>query len=355
MNIGYEILKASWSIYLDVAIYMLLGFFIAGILYIFFKADKIKKYLGTGKIKPVILSALFGIPIPLCSCGVVPVAAGLKRQGANNGAALAFMIATPESGVDSIAISWAILDPIMTIIRPIAGFITAIATGIVQNFFGIENKPNLEPIMEKNRGCECSSSSCAIAQKDKQNIRTKIKAVFQYSYGELLSDIEKPFIIGILLAGVITFLFPKDLSTWSNNHQFLSMLMMLIAGIPMYVCATSSTPIAAALIIKGLNPGAALVFLIAGPATNAATIMIVKSLFNTRALVIYLSMIAICSIAMGFLLNYIYFIYGIQANMNMGQAGEMIPYAYRLSAAIILAYLILYNLLIKKLTAHKDK
>ncbi len=141
MTIIYEILRESWHIYLDVAIYMLFGFFVAGILYVFFKADKIKQYLGTGKIRPVILSALFGIPIPLCSCGVVPVAAGLKKQGANNGAALSFMIATPESGVDSIAISWAMLDPIMTVIRPVAGFITAVATGIVQNFFGTDALP----------------------------------------------------------------------------------------------------------------------------------------------------------------------------------------------------------------------
>ncbi len=144
MNIVYKVLNASWDIYLDVAAYMLFGFLIAGIIYVFFRADKIRKYLGTGRIKPVILSALFGIPIPLCSCGVVPVAAGLKKQGANSGAALAFMIATPESGVDSIAVSWAILDPVMTVIRPVAGFITAIATGIVQNFYGIENRVNTE-------------------------------------------------------------------------------------------------------------------------------------------------------------------------------------------------------------------
>jgi len=142
MSIIYEILKESWQIYLDVAIYMLFGFFVAGILYIFFKADKIKRYLGTGKIKPVILAALFGIPLPLCSCGVVPVATGLKKQGANSGAALSFMIATPESGVDSIAVSWAMLDPIMTAIRPLAGFITAISTGIAQNFFGSDVEPD---------------------------------------------------------------------------------------------------------------------------------------------------------------------------------------------------------------------
>ena len=147
MTMIYDILKETWQIYLDVAIYMLFGFFVAGILYVFFKPDKIKQYLGTGKIRPVILSALFGVPIPLCSCGVAPVAAGLKKQGANNGAAMAFMIATPESGVDSIAVSWAMLDPIMTVLRPVSAFITAIATGIVQNYVGINDLPdNKKPL-----------------------------------------------------------------------------------------------------------------------------------------------------------------------------------------------------------------
>lgn len=125
-----------WHVYLDVSIFMLFGFFIAGLLHVFFKADTVKRYLGKGKVKPVFLSALFGIPIPLCSCGVIPVVTGLKKQGANDGAALSFMIATPESGVDSIAVSWAMLDPLMTVVRPVAGFITAISTGIAQNFFG---------------------------------------------------------------------------------------------------------------------------------------------------------------------------------------------------------------------------
>lgn len=148
MTIIYEILIQSWHIYLDVALYMLFGFFIAGILYLFFKPEKIKQYLGKGKIKPVFLSALFGIPIPLCSCGVVPVATSLKKQGANNGAALSFMIATPESGVDSIAVSWAMLDPVMTIFRPAAGFITAVLTGIAQNFFGNNDEPGMRDMQQ---------------------------------------------------------------------------------------------------------------------------------------------------------------------------------------------------------------
>ena len=168
----------------------------------------------------------------------------------------------------------------------------------------------------------------------------------KYAYGELIIDIARPFIIGIFIAGIITFFFPDDLTAWANDHQFLSMLAMLAAGIPMYVCATSSTPIAAALILKGLNPGAALVFLLAGPATNAATIAIVKKIFNTRALVIYLSMIAVCSLAMGAFVDWIYEFFGIEAQVTVGQASELIPHQVQLAAALILGALILYNFFI---------
>jgi len=165
----------------------------------------------------------------------------------------------------------------------------------------------------------------------------------KYAYGELLTDIAKPFLVGILIAGAITFFFPDDLTLWANDHPLLSMLVMLVAGIPMYVCATSSTPIAAALILKGLNPGAALVFLLAGPATNAATINIVRNIFNTRALVIYLSMISLCSLAMGFLVDQLYILTQINPQAVVGQAGEIFPDWIQLGAAILLAGLILYN------------
>lgn len=167
----------------------------------------------------------------------------------------------------------------------------------------------------------------------------------KYAYGELLTDIAKPFVIGILIAGAITFFFPEDLATWANNHHFASMLIMLFAGIPMYVCATSSTPIAAALILKGLNPGAALVFLLAGPATNAATINIVKNIFNFRTLVIYLSMISICSLGMGVIVDMIYQASGIQASATVGQAARLFPESIELLAAIVLGVLLISNMI----------
>lgn len=151
----------------------------------------------------------------------------------------------------------------------------------------------------------------------------------------------------MFIAGLITYFFPQDLADWSGDHPFISMLMMLFAGIPMYVCATSSTPIAAALILKGLNPGAALVFLLAGPATNAATITIVKSLFNSRAVVIYLGMISICSLLMGSLLDLTYQVLEIDAQAAMGKAGQLFPFSVQLTGAVILGILLVANLILK--------
>ncbi len=171
----------------------------------------------------------------------------------------------------------------------------------------------------------------------------RLKKGVTYAFGELLSDIARPFVIGMLIAGAITFFFPEDLTAWANEHTFLSMLVMLGAGIPMYVCATSSTPIAAALILKGLNPGAALVFLLAGPATNAATINIVKNIFNTRALEIYLSMIAVCSLAMGFFVDWIYAFMHLSPTVLVGQASEVIPHVLQLTGAVVLTILLGIN------------
>lgn len=350
-----NIILEIWHVYLDVSVFMLLGFLVAALLYVFFKADRIKKYLGKGRVKPVLLAALFGIPIPLCSCGVIPVAMGLKKQGANNGAALAFMIATPESGVDSIAVSWAMLDPVMTVMRPVAGLITAISTGIAANIFSSRDQqktlvtpgPFFAQSPQPGQACSCGGGTCTEESgksAQKPSLSRRLAQGMNFAFGELLIDIAKPFTIGVFIAGFITFFFPSGISTWSQNNPVLSMLVMLVAGIPMYVCATASTPIAAALILKGLNPGAALVFLMAGPATNAATMGVVKKIFGTRALAIYLGMISICALAMGSLLDLIYRVLAIQPSMMMGKASDVLPYGVELTAALILAALLARSL-----------
>lgn len=168
-----------------------------------------------------------------------------------------------------------------------------------------------------------------------------------YAFGDLLTDIAKPFVMGIFIAGCITFFLPGDWVLSAGTHPLLSMLVMLAAGIPMYVCATASTPIAAALILKGLNPGAALVFLLAGPATNAATMNIVRNLFNTRALFIYLFMISACSLSMGMATDWIYAAADIRASAVAGKATEVIPLWVRMAAVVLLTVLLAQNSLNK--------
>lgn len=162
----------------------------------------------------------------------------------------------------------------------------------------------------------------------------------KYAFGELVADIALPFSLGILIAGAITFFFPQDIMPWAYDHPFISMLVMLVAGIPMYVCATSSTPIAAALILKGLNPGAALVFLLAGPATNAAAIYVVKDLFSKRTLVIYLALVAFCSLLMGFLVDQIYILSHLDPRAVMGAAPDIVPHFIQWGSAVILLILL---------------
>ena len=345
MSIIISILSASWQVFYESAVYMLFGFFIAGILYVFIKPETVGRYLGKGKVRPVLLAALAGIPIPLCSCGVLPAAAGLKGQGANNGATMSFLISTPESGIDSIPLTFALLDPIIALIRPAAAFIIAIVTGLFEN---VLLPPKSSPDNIPEIVCSGSGGCCSTGTLENQGepvekpFIAKIVTGLKFSFVDLLGDIGKWFLLGIILAGIITYMIPDSLFESYLNNNFTAMLVMLVAGIPMYVCATASTPIAAALVMKGLNPGAALVFLLAGPATNIASISMISGLFGKKSLLIYLSSIAICSIILGLFTDMIYYGMGVSATANAGQAANIIPYYIQISSAVILAALIIF-------------
>jgi hypothetical protein len=345
MSILLSILSASWQVFYESAVYMLFGFFVAGILYVFVKPEIIGRYLGKGRVRPVLVAALAGIPIPLCSCGVLPVAAGLKRQGANNGATMAFLISTPESGIDSIPLTFALMDPIIALIRPVAAFITAIVTGFSENIL-LPTKSSSEDNMSQTAcsglgGC-CSSTFGTLSEPAEKPFTTKIVSGLKFAFVDLLGDIGKWFLLGIFLAGIIIFMIPDSLFESYLDNNVAAMLVMLMAGIPMYVCATASTPIAAALVLKGLNPGAALVFLLAGPATNIASISMISGLFGKKSLLIYLGSIAICSIVLGLFTDMLYYGMGISATATAGQAADFIPHNIQISSAAILAALMVF-------------
>lgn len=347
MQILLDILTDAWQLFQEAAVYMLFGFFIAGILYAYVKTEKISKYLGGRNLRSVVLAALAGIPLPLCSCGVVPAAAALKKQGAGKGATLSFLIATPETGVDSIPITYALLDPVITVMRPLSAFITATVAGMVENFFGDkETLPSPDRKQPAAESCCCGGRPESMNRStQKVSFRDKMAAGMKYAFVELMADIGPWFILGIFLAGLISHLLPDRFVEAYLGNPLLAMPLMLIVGIPMYVCATSSTPIAAALILKGLSPGAALVFLLAGPATNMATLSMVSRLMGKRSVAIYLGTISACSLLLGFLTDLLYSKLGISARAVAGQAAELFPEWVELAAAMVLAILIGYGVL----------
>ena len=254
------------------------------------------------------------------------------------------MIATPETGVDSIAVTYALLDPIMTIFRPIAAFFTAFTAGVTQNFLG-DSYDESEKDISLDLSCKvdrcCDGQDCPPEEhRNHHSAWEKFTAAVRYGFGEILDDISGWLVLGIAIAGVIHILVPESFLQSYLSGGISSMLIMLLAGIPFYICATASTPIAAALILKGVSPGAALVFLLAGPATNAATISVVYGLFKKRATIIYLSSIAVCSIIMGLLLDAVYHNFGISAQSVAGSAGELLPHWFSIAAAVLLACLI---------------
>jgi uncharacterized membrane protein YraQ (UPF0718 family) len=285
----------------------------------------------------------------------------LRKQGANNGATTAFLISTPESGVDSISITYALLDPIMTVARPFVAFVTATSAGIAENLFGQsgQNKRIIPDLSCPLDNC-CDGQNCDLeTHRRHHTFFEKIKAGVVYAFGDLWEDIAKWFLFGVLLAGLIAVLIPDDIFSRYLGSGLSAMLLMLAIGIPLYICATASTPIAAALILKGVSPGAALVFLLVGPATNVASLTVVTGILGKRATAIYLSTIAVSAVIFGLVVDQVYAGLGISAQAMVGQASEVVPlWVQWVSAFWVLALSIkpLYHMLtgLRKRFGHAD-
>ncbi len=329
MTISYiqEILLASWEVLQESSFYILIGLLFGGLLKVFLTPAMVASHLGRGRVRPVLKAALFGIPIPLCSCGVLPAAASIKKQGANNGATMAFLISTPETGVDSISISWALLDPIMTVVRPIAAFVSAFVAGVIENFRNHSGSRE-----SNNSGIDCAADSCCdgaeCSSGENQSdisLPARLSGGLRYAFTELWGDLAFPFLIGTVLAGIIYVMVPDELFMTYLGGGLPSMLLMLLLGIPLYICATASTPVAAAFILKGVSPGAALVFLLVGPATNVMSVSVLIKLLGKRATGIYLVSIAVVSVLFGLGLDRLYEFTGISAQATMGAATEIVP------------------------------
>ncbi len=341
MNLILDVLLQSWNILLESSVFILFGLIVSGLLRVFLNPGAVSRHLGRGRFKSVLKASLMGIPIPLCSCGVLPAAAALKKQGANNGAVTSFLISTPESGVDSIAITYALMDPIMTVVRPVAAFVTAFVAGISENLLG---RPDTTRSIVPDLTCPvdgcCDGRNCSAEDhRNHHSLAQKIKAGFRFAFTDVWGDLAVWFLFGLLLSGIITVMIPESVFSRYMGGGMGAMLIMLAVGIPIYICATASTPIAATLILQGVSPGAALVFLMTGPATNVTSLTVLIRVLGKRATAIYLSAIALCAVGFGLLVDLVYRSLGISAQAVVGQAGEAIPHGLELAGAILILML----------------
>jgi len=367
--------------------WLLLGLLIAGLMKAWVPSKILSKHLGKGK-PAIIKAALIGAPLPLCSCGVIPVATELRRSGASAPATAAFLVATPETGIDSVSVSYALLGPIFAVYRPFAAIMSAIITGLLVS--GIKEKDIKSPITETkqtNSACcaskqptsatlpteptvkiccssktpikeikiETKTNSCCSSNTATTNAATmskvfpappsalnnfieKSKTGVYYAATKLIDDIITWLAIGLVFAAVIRTFLPQEFLL-SYGSGLPAMLLMIVISIPMYICATASTPIAAGFIMAGLSPGTALVFMLAGPATNISTLGVIKNEMGSAVLIRYLLGVALCAIGFASLLDFALNYSKINISEQMQHSHELLPYWFGLTCAALIALL----------------
>ena len=293
-------MKEVLSLINEMSPYLLLGFFFAGVMHAFIPGMVYNRYLGGKGFKSVFYGALFGVPLPLCSCGVLPTAMSLRKQGASKGATASFLISTPETGVDSIIATYSVLGLPFAVIRPVAAFCNAIMGGWLINKFG--DKDEVVPVDASAKTCCCHHKQ---EETHHEGFLAKMREALRFGFVEMIEDIGKWLVIGLVIAGLITVFVPDEFFALFRGNTQLSMLLVLCIAIPMYICATGSIPIAVALMMKGLTPGAALVLLMAGPACNMASILVINKTLGRKSLVFYLVSIITMAILWGHVVDYL--------------------------------------------------
>ena len=382
-----EFLQALYDLSNAMAPYILFGLAFAGILHELVPESLVTKHLGKESVSSVVKSTVFGIPLPVCSCGVIPLATSIKKSGASKGATLSFLISTPITGIDSILATYGMFGWVFTLYRVFTSMIIAMAAGILTNMFDKEIssqktatayfdkeisaqeesavsfslKPqdntglSLSPVLsssptEETSCCSTKTESACCSNTGEVNQAFSLKRAFSYAFGTLLSDIAKPLLWGLLIGALITVAIPENLSAVLIEYSWLSYIIVIAIAIPMYVCATASLPIAAALMLSGVSAGAAFVFLSAGPATNTVTIGVVRKMLGSRSLYIYLSSIAVGSIIFGLGLDYVFSISDIDPKslIHMHEEAGLISVVSSLILWLYIVYYAIKPILAKK-------
>lgn len=295
--------------------YILLGFLIAGLLHEFIKPETMSRHLSGKGWKPIVKAAMLGVPLPLCSCGVLPTAVGLHRQGASKGATTSFLISTPQTGVDSIAATYSLLGLPMAILRPVAALVGGIFGGMSVSLLDKSTDATSKPShpssgssMQPAAVVECSDSCCSVPvdAPPSRSLPARLLAAVRYGLVEMVASVGKWLVIGLVIAALITVYVPDEFLVSLSDRPLLAMLAMIVIAVPMYVCATGSIPIAMSLMMKGLNPGAAFVLLMAGPAANFASMMVLGRSIGKKATAIYISSVVVTALFFGLIVDYFF-------------------------------------------------
>lgn len=296
----HHFFSSLWGIVNEMSPYILLGFIIAGLLHVFVKPSAMSRHLAGGGFGPVVKAALFGIPLPLCSCGVLPTAVALRRQGASKGATASFLIATPQTGVDSIAATYSLLGLPFAILRPVAALVGAVFGGAAVDRF-----TRKEDDVEVASPSSCAGS-CGMPSDDEysgMSFGRKLVEAVRYGLVDMVASVGKWLVVGLVVAALITVLVPDELFVSLSRYPLLAMGVMILVAVPMYICATGSIPIALSLMLKGLTPGVAFVLLMAGPAANFASVMILSRTMGRRATLIYVGSVVATAVGFGLLID----------------------------------------------------
>ena len=341
--------QTFWVLY-EGGFFILIGFAIAGAVHVLLDPDRIVRHLGERSLRSAAIAALLGAPIPLCSCGVLPTAMLLRRKGASREATLSFLVTTPETGIDSVAMTLAFFGPLFALVRPLA----AIATGLVAGFVSLRSRAPLSE--SEGRGEPPSPSpephhhgageggdppigdTSPVARAD-----VGARRAVRFAFVELFDELGFWLVLAIVLTGILSALLPQDFFARVVPTSFAAMLLMVVLGIPLYVCASASTPLAALFVAKGASAGAALVFLLVGPATNAATIATVARLFGRPFVRLYLGAVIGVAVGAGLLLDMILPDLGSSVRVGVPEGPGYLGIV-KLIGAVLLAWLLFESL-----------
>ena len=329
-----QILIDFWATVAEMSPFLLFGFFVAGLLSVLISQRFVERHLGGGGIWPLVKASLFGVPLPLCSCGVIPVSMSLYKHGASKGATVSFLLSTPQTGVDSIFVTFSLLGPVFAVFRPLAAFVTGIFGGALVDVLGRGTND------KGQEHAECTEQCCNDAGQ-----KNKIVRGLKYGFVTLPRDIGKAMFAGLVIAAVISAIVPDGYFAEKLGTGILAMVVMMFLGIPVYVCATASVPVAAALMLKGLTPGAALVFLMTGPATNAASFVTIWKTLGRSTAIAYLSAVAGCALLGGILLDYI--AGGVDFDV-VARPGWMLPEVVKYVSAVVLLGVLAFGILYRE-------